>query len=270
MNDPMILQTLRIELRDAAVWLSRKLSVLLEREIICEASADDYDYWALKCLNDRFSLADLCRLLSHVNVSKEMIEVTIPADADSCSGIDVSLCNALLQEILHTGWDHQLVQGDAVYLIGINQDTLTYPPFVPNVPRIGSLRICSELLMGKEELLDALSEDKDKNNCSSLAAVSERNIEFFGNELYWQYPLSDDMHNGMYFVLVREGVLCIPYDRVEEDVYEILLTHEAHLCNSEEMQNYMDDWSEYSSRLSSTMRSLQENIILKELENDKT
>ena len=207
MNNPMILQTLRIELRDAAVWLSRKLSILLEREIICEASADDYDYWALKCTNDRFSLADLCRLLSHVNVSKEMIEVTIPADTDSCSGIDVSLCNALLQEILHTGWDHQLVQGDAVYLIGINQDMLTYPPFVPNVPRIGSLRICSELLMGKDELLDALSEDKDKNNCSSLAAVSERNIEFFGNELYWQYPLSDDMHNGMYFVLVREGVL---------------------------------------------------------------
>lgn len=44
MNNPMILQTLRIELRDAAVWLSRKLSILLEREIICEASADDYDY----------------------------------------------------------------------------------------------------------------------------------------------------------------------------------------------------------------------------------
>ena len=35
------------------------------------------------------------------------------------------------------------------------------------------------------------------------------------------------------------------------------------------MQNYLDDWSGYSNYLSSTMQSLRESIILKELENEK-
>ena len=156
MSNPTLLHTLRIELSDAAVWLSRKLSILLEREIICEATADDYDYWALKCTNDRFSLTDLCKLLSYVNASKEMVEWAIPSDSDSTRGIDVKLCNALLKDILHTGWAQQLVQDNAVYLIGVSQETLSFPPSFPGILQIGTLRIRAELLLGKNELLEAL------------------------------------------------------------------------------------------------------------------
>ena len=267
MSNPTLLHTLRIELRDAAVWLSRKLSILLEREIICEATTDDYDYWALKCTNDRFSLADLCKLLSYVNASKEMVEWTIPSDSDSTRGIDVKLCNALLQDILHTGWKEQLVQDDAVYLIGVSQETLSFPPSFPGILQIGSLRIRAELLWGKDELLEALG--KDGNNYSALANLSGRNLDLFGNELYWHYPISDDLHTGVYFVLVREGVLCLPYLAVDCDVNEQFEINAPHLCTAEEMQNYLDDWSGYSNYLSSTMQSLRENIILKELENEK-
>ena len=267
MRNPTLLHTLRIELRDAAVWLSRKLSILLEREIICEATADDYDYWTLRCTNDRFSLADLCKLLSYVNASKEMVEWTIPSDSDSTRGIDVKLCNALLQDILHTGWEEQLVQDDAVYLIGVSQETLSFPPSFPGILQIGTLRIRAELLLGKNELLEALG--KDGNNYSALANLSGRNLDLFGNELYWHYPISDDLHTGVYFVLVREGVLCLPYLAVDCDVNEQFEINAAHLCTAEEMQNYLDDWSGYSNYLSSTMQSLRENIILKELENEK-
>ena len=267
MSNPTLLHTLRIELSDAAVWLSRKLSILLEREIICEATADDYDYWALKCTNDRFSLADLCKLLSYVNASKEMFEWTIPSDADSTCGIDVKLCNELLKDILHTGWAYQLVQDNAVYLIGVSQETLSFPPSLPGIFQIGSLRIRAELLWGKGELLEALS--KGGNNYSALANLSERNLDLFGNELYWHYPISDDLHTGLYFVLVREGVLCLPYLAVDCDVNEQFEMDAAHLCTAEEIHRYLDDWSEYSSYLSTTMQSLRENILLKELDYEK-
>ena len=267
MNNPTLLHTLRVELRDAAVWLGRKLSALLEREIICEATADDYDYWALKCTNDRLSLADLCKLLSHVGASKEMVEGTIPSDADSTCGIDVMLCNALLSEILHTRWEQQLVQGDAVYLIGVSRDTLSFPPSFPGIIQIGSLRIRTDLLLGKDALLDALS--RDGNNYSALAGISERNLDLFGNELYWHYPISDDLHTGLYFVLVREGVLCLPYLAVDYDVNEQFEVNAAHLCSADEMQVYLDNWSEQTSYLSATMQSLRENIILREIEDEK-
>lgn len=268
MNNPTLLHTLRLELRDAALWLSRKLSILLEREIICEATVDDYDYWALKCTNDRFSLADLCKLLSHVNASKEIAECTIPSDAKSTCGIDISLCNALLQELLNTGWEKQLVQEDAVYLIGVSQETLSFPPSFPGILQIGSLRIREDFLFGKDELLEALA--KDGNNYSALADLAGRNLDLFGNELYWHYPISDDLHTGLYFVLVREGVLCLPYLAVDYDVNEQFEMDAAHLCSAEEIQGYLNNWAEQSNYLVSTMQSLRENIILKELENEKT
>ena len=70
-------------------------------------------------------------------------------------------------------------------------------------------------------------------------------------------------------MLVREGVLCLPYLAVDYDVNEQFEMDAAHLCTAEEMQNYLNDLSEYSNYLSSTMQSLRENIILKELEDEK-
>ena len=265
MSNPPLLNTLRIELSDAAVWLSRKLSILLEREIICEATADDYDYWALKCTNDRFSLADLCKLLSYVNASKEMVEWTIPSDSDSTRGIDVKLCNALLQDILHTGWGEQLVKDDAVYLIGVNQETLVFPPTLPSIIQIGSLQIRKDLLLGKNELLDVLRSKGSSH--LALAVLSDRNLGIFGHELYWHYPLSHDQYTGLYFVLVREGVLCLPYLAVDRDANERFIMNAAYLCSAEDMKHYLADWSEQASYLSTTMQSLLKSIICKEFDN---
>lgn len=77
MNNPTLLHTLRLELRDAALWLSRKLSILLEREIICEATVDDYDYWALKCTKDCHITgiaAKACNVLMNPFQSHDLIQ----------------------------------------------------------------------------------------------------------------------------------------------------------------------------------------------------
>ena len=70
-------------------------------------------------------------------------------------------------------------------------------------------------------------------------------------------------------MLVREGVLCLPYLAVDYDVNEQFEVNAAHLCSADEMQVYLGNWSEQTSYLSATMQSLRENIILREIEDEK-
>ena len=127
MNKPVLLQTLKLEWPQVASWLGEHISALLDRQITLQAAVDDYDYWAVNCTNDRFSLADLCLLLAHVDASREVVTAAIPSDAHSTVGIDMDLANLLLAEFLHTNWESQLIQPEALYLIGIDTDTLHYP-----------------------------------------------------------------------------------------------------------------------------------------------
>ena len=161
MSTPTLCHTLRLELPVVAEWLSRKISALLQREIHCEATVDDYDYWALKCTNDRFSLADLSLLLAHVKASREVAIQAIPSDADSTCGIDLLLSNELLKEVLNTGWEQQLVCYTTLYLIGVTREALTFPYSAPDIFQIGSLTVQWELLYSKNELLLKLHEGGD-------------------------------------------------------------------------------------------------------------
>ena len=127
MNKPILLQALKLELPQVADWLGEHISALLGRQIILQAAVDDYDYWAVNCTNDRFSLADLCLLLAHVNAPRGAVTAAIPSDAHSTVGIDMDLANLLLTELLHTNWEGQLIQPEALYLIGIDTNTLHFP-----------------------------------------------------------------------------------------------------------------------------------------------
>ena len=127
MNRPPLLPTLKLDWQPVADWLSTLVSSLLERQIVFQATVDDYDYWSVRCLNDRFSLADLCLLLAHAKASKEVCVSTIPSEDLSTVCIDMGLANLLLSEILRTNWEAQLIQPEALYLIGVNPNKLIYP-----------------------------------------------------------------------------------------------------------------------------------------------
>ena len=110
MNRPPLLPTLKLDWQPVADWLSTLVSSLLERKIVFQATVDDYDYWSVRCLNDRFTLADLCLLLAHAKASKEVCVSTIPSEDLSTVCIDMGLANLLLSEILRTNWEAQLIQ----------------------------------------------------------------------------------------------------------------------------------------------------------------
>lgn len=70
----------------------------------------------------------------------------------------------------------------------------------------------------------------------ALEPIREKYTECFGDELCWTYPLSIDSHLGFVILLVREGVLCLPYDSADAETYEQFSLEAVNLLTAEKAQ----------------------------------
>ena len=68
-----------------------------------------------------------------------------------------------------------------------------------------------ESLKSKDELMHWLVEH-GANHLQLMDFCSDYMAKYC-NELCWQYPISDGKHLGTYIVLVKEGVLSLPYPK---------------------------------------------------------
>ena len=78
----------------------------------------------------------------------------------------------------------------------------------------------------------------------------------YGTPLYWMHPFTDGEYNGCYFVLVREGVLVLSYDEIDNCDHEIFIRDSAHLCDAEEMHCFLTEWNIRSTTLVETLTTL--------------
>ena len=85
---------------------------------------------------------------------------------------------------------------DLIYLTFIAPETLNHSP---------------ESLKSKDELMHWLVEH-GANHLQLMDFCSDYMAKYC-NELCWQYPISDGKHLGTYIVLVKEGVLSLPYPK---------------------------------------------------------
>lgn len=88
-----------------------------------------------------------------------------------------------------------------------------------NQIKIDNLCIDLSKLKSKKELIAQFEENGATH--SSLMDFCEEYMEQYHNELCWHYPITDELHLGVFFVLVSEGVFCIPYDEVDNMDYEL-------------------------------------------------
>lgn len=84
------------------------------------------------------------------------------------------------------------------------------------------------------------------------------------NELCWQYPISDGKHLGTYIVLVKEGVLSLPYDDANKVDGEIFCLEDIRMFTSKDMEEFIESWQPFSQDLQRSMGELL--IMLKERE----
>ena len=109
-------------------------------------------------------------------------------------------------------------------------------------------------LKSQRELLDYL--EKHDPTHSSLMDFCEEYREKYHNDLCWPYPISDGNHIGTFFIPVQEGILSLPYDRVEREDYEVFTLEDACLCDATSMEVFLEDWDSFSGQLRQAMENM--------------
>ena len=93
---------------------------------------------------------------------------------------------------------------------------------------------------------------------TSLNDFCEAYTDKYQNPLYWHYPYSDDKHNGLYFVLCSDGILCLPYDQMDGEYFEYFELEDARFLDTDSINILIDDWIRFSVDLVDAMQTMKE------------
>ena len=244
-----VMQTLKLSWEEVGTLVGSVISAALKREVTCRAALDDYDYWAVSETAGRFSHDDLDMLLDYVEASREIREITFHGDSDTTVALDMELSQALLRKKLNTSWEQELITDDGLWLVGVCPEHLNYAGTIT----INGKIISMDTLWSKEELVEQLFDAGGSE--ADLSEVCDRYVKQYCNQLYWSYPITDGVYNGVYFVLVQEGVLCLPYDVIDGEECELFERDGVRLLSAEEMGYFISDWKRVSRELEEVMDS---------------
>ena len=153
MNESKVYNTLKLTWEQVAWYLENILSGFLGRPIQCTCQAEDNSYWSVAATNDRFSYAEIERLLSYVRAAGKIGRGSLPVDAPDSRSLDMELARMLLQQVLHTTWEEECITDKALWLIGIQMDALSLPDTDQDLFFLGDLSIDCSKLWGKEEFV---------------------------------------------------------------------------------------------------------------------
>ena len=103
-----------------------------------------------------------------------------------------------------------------------------------------------------KELLAEIAENGGTD--AALAKLREQQMEKYHNELIWRYPISQGSAAGGFIMPVREGILWLPYDEMEKEAGEILLTDDADLLDEVACETMADEYSSYADELCDVLR----------------
>lgn len=133
--------------------------------------------------------------------------------------------------------------------------------------KIGGMELKMEELRGRQELLDYFNEHGPTH--SALMDFCEEYQEKYGNELCWPYPISDGKHLGTFFVLVREGILSLPYDDADKVDYELFCLDDATLFEDyADMEIFMEDWKLFHNDLLEAMTAMRDYLYSREVQSN--
>lgn len=251
MTDVQKLSALQLSWEAVARYLEALLSGLLGRAITCVAKGEDDNYWSVAAVCDTFTNDEILRLVTFVNGDNEMLHCALPDDSNTSKSLDLELCRALLKRALHLVWESEFVSKDYLVLVGRFSPDAQIPAIDRSLIQVDSRVIDLEDLLPMEQFLEQMF--NRGGTYSDLTEVCEAYEFKYGNPLYWLHPFTDGQYNGCCFVLVREGVLVISYDVIDEVDHEVFVRESARLCDAEEMRCFLTEWELRTQALTSTM-----------------
>ena len=234
---------------DIAKLLSDQIKTILGRRFLLRVWPEDQGYWGARALHGMFSVADLDRLLDAVQADAETRLETLPEDSESVHGFGMTLGSLLLKAALQADWECEMVEDDALWLIGF-VSAETQPYTVSGLLR----KLNADALMSAKEVLAYL-----KENGSTDCTLSDIRLRYYaahGNELCWRYPISDGIHAGAFILVTKDGYLSLPYNSMDEEDYEILVLEDAVLHDPASLTTFLSDWESFSADLTDAMREM--------------
>lgn len=248
-------ETCRFSWEEIADLISGQVKEILDEKYYLRVWPEDLDFWGIRARYGTFSLRQLNQLLDAVHASEEERQDSLPEDSEYTHGFGMTLGRRLLKSALQADWARELVDDDALWLIGFTSAKTN--PYTAT----GLLRnLNTSALLSKDEVLTHLV-----NNGGTDVALGDIRMQYYTahkNELCWRYPISDGVHAGAFILVVKEGYLSLPYNSVDEEDYETLVLADAVLHNAESMSTFLSDWELFSTDLADAMREM--HSILKE------
>lgn len=244
-------KALKLDWDTVAGVISDEIYKIIGKTVQCTVVIEEADFWAVNFYQYSMPLSELYMIFESVEASQSIRADSLPADiVETVSSIGMGLSQKLLQRHLQYEWQAELAAEDGLWLLG---EKISDNP-EPKLINICDLNVPVANLKSKQDLLDYLNENGATH--TSLMDFCEDYRNQYHNELCWAYPISDGLHLGTYFVLVREGIICLPYDSADEEDYELFCPEEVKQLDVESLKNLICDWQSYSKELWRAMHSM--------------
>ena len=248
--------SLKIELGKVSYYIQKLLSEVLGRKFVCSTKVESTDYWCIYLVNSKFSLSELKKLLSFVNADDRTVEETFLEEAKSTRYLGMRLSSKLLKKALGADWKEEYVTEKSLWIIDVDYIVLSNTQIDPNICFVCNRAIDTRNLLSQRDIKTGLETGGADYN--TLVNLCEEHQKKYGDHLFWHYPISDGEHSGVYFVLVKEGVLAIPYNSIDNDCFEWFVLSDMKLCSHSELNDFITEWEEYSDRLETQMAAFKD------------
>lgn len=115
--------SVKLEWYEVSHYIEKALAKILKEKTVCRAAFEDAEYWSVRIINRRLSVAELKTLLEFVKADDKTTEDSIPEDSDSTKFIGMRLSSMLLGIALGAHWQECYATKNALWLMGISFDS---------------------------------------------------------------------------------------------------------------------------------------------------
>lgn len=214
----------------------------LGRHVPCWAKYEDESFW---CADQPvLPLHEACQIMQLSGFPAENWQGTLPDEGgNTVNGFGMELSEHLLHKGLGLAWMRQIIAPEGLWLVGVYVKMEHHPEPVP----INGMEVRFENLKSKDELFNFLNEV----GCTHAALMEfcEDYKVRYGNDLCWPYPIAGNSCLGEYLVLVREGVLSLPYTGYSDNGNAVFDLAAAGLLQTKQVMQLAADWQIFSKDL---------------------
>lgn len=229
----------------------------LGRKAQCRAKYEDESFW---CTDQPvIPIYEACQIMHLSGFPAEKWQDTLPDEGgDMVDGFGMELCEHLFHRGLEFTWERRIIAPEGLWLVGVFDKNVPQPRPV----RISGVEVSFDELKSKDELFNFFEEGSCTH--AGLMEFCEDYKKRYDTDLCWPYPIAGDKHLGLFLVLVKGGVLCLPYDGFDGENYEFFNLEGAKLLTAGQIAELSRNWQVFSNGLVHAMTDME--VYLREHE----